>query len=251
VYERDYDPAFDYATLLDRPLPPGQDYSYEQLCADELFTRGEADQLSEYLRQTYDTDVDIAEVSVPINAGYFPISALPVGGNDDIYMLSQRDDYCLPFKACGYYAIDERCTLNPAERHEHDDSLTNLYYAEALAEIVLCKWRNLSLNLSIDAHRLSIDGHPLTTINKINGQADSYVLALVDEDNVDFPGYASDDELLDASNSHREIWPSEALAFLSVNDLADRYGEDHVAAMIDELPHLTGEQIRAIFEEQT
>lgn len=117
-----------------------------------------------------------------------------------------------------------------------------LYIADTVAEVAFCKWRNLFPDLS--------PTRPITTINKTNGQADFYVLALVDGNVVEFVGYASDDELLNASKSHREIWPSEALAFLNVNGLADRYGEDHVAAMLDELPHLTAEQIRAIFKER-
>ena len=109
INKRDNDPGFDYATLLDRPLPPGEGYSYEQGNVDELFTRREADQLAEYLREAHDTDVDIVEVSAPINGGYMPVSALAVGGDCDFYMLSEHDDYSLPFKAWGYYVIDDRC----------------------------------------------------------------------------------------------------------------------------------------------
>ena len=35
-----------------------------------------------------------------------PISAIAVGGACDFYMLSEHDDYSLPFKAWGYYSID-------------------------------------------------------------------------------------------------------------------------------------------------
>src|SRR5262245_3636248 len=80
VVGRDYDPGFDYATLLDRPLPR---CSYGQDNVDELFTRHEADQFAEYLRNVHGTDVDITEVSAPINGEYMPIGAIPVGGPRD------------------------------------------------------------------------------------------------------------------------------------------------------------------------
>jgi hypothetical protein len=126
VCERDYDPGFDYATLLDRPLPSDDD-PYAQGLVDERFTRYEADQLAEYLRTAHDTDVEIAEVSVPINVGYLdsegrwitymPVGAIPVGGDCDFYTLSKHDDYSLPFKAWGYYRIDfeDRITREETE----------------------------------------------------------------------------------------------------------------------------------------
>ena len=122
VNKRDYDPGFDYTALLDRPLPPAgwkwdgdpadrEKYAYHESLVDELFTWSEANQLAEYLREAHDTDVDIAEVTVPIDGRYMPISAIAVGGDCDFYMLSEHDDYTLPFKAWGYYRVDDDSLL--------------------------------------------------------------------------------------------------------------------------------------------
>ena len=43
---------------------------------------------------------------------YLPTGAIPVGGDCDFYMLSEHDDYNLPFRAWGYYVIDDRCTFH-------------------------------------------------------------------------------------------------------------------------------------------
>lgn len=128
VHDRDYDPAFDYTTLLDRPLPPGEGYSYARGLVDESFTRHEADQLAEYLRESHGEQVNIAQVDLPIatqaddGATYIPVGAISVGGCCDFYMLSEHVDYNLPFKVWGYYNIEACPTTRPK-------SWTELSYA--------------------------------------------------------------------------------------------------------------------------
>lgn len=116
VVERSYDPRFDYATLIDRPIADcygGSD------CVDELFTADEARQFEKYLLTTHDTSVRIEEVPVPINGGHMPIGGVPVGGPSDFHMLSKHSEYNLPFQVWGYYRID--CGAAPAYDAEHED----------------------------------------------------------------------------------------------------------------------------------
>ena len=102
VDERDYYPDFDYRKLLTRID------AYGIGAIDELFTREEADQLAEYLLTPPNpTEVEITEVDLPLNANVAGVGAIAVGGDCDFYMLSEHDDYNLPFKAWGYYRIDD------------------------------------------------------------------------------------------------------------------------------------------------
>jgi hypothetical protein len=110
VDKRDYDPGYDYPTLLGRPTAP-DDHSYEKDYVDELFTRDEADQLAQYLQEAHDTDVTITEVSTPVPDNIIGVGAIAVGGDCDFYMLSEHDDYTLPFKAWGYYRVDDDSLL--------------------------------------------------------------------------------------------------------------------------------------------
>jgi hypothetical protein len=108
VHSRSYDPGFDYSAVLDRPLPAGEGYSYEQGLVDDLFTKAEADQFAAYLKTSHGDDVTIEAVTIPIDGGCMPTSAIAVGGPEDFHMLSEHDDYPLPFKVWGHYSVEDQ-----------------------------------------------------------------------------------------------------------------------------------------------
>lgn len=112
VHKRATDPAFDYAALLDRPLPPGDDYSYERGLVDESFTQDEAERFTAHLKTTFGEEAEIRELPLPIatrsgGCDRIPIGALAVGGTDDIHMLSKHETYDLPFDVWGYYNMHQ------------------------------------------------------------------------------------------------------------------------------------------------
>jgi hypothetical protein len=116
VTKRATDPGFDYGQLLDRPLPPGDEYSCERGLVDESFTQDEAERFAAYLESTYDTEAKLQELPLPVATrsaeGYelLPVGAIAVGGDSDFHMLSEHETYDLPFSVWGYYCMMQ----NPA-----------------------------------------------------------------------------------------------------------------------------------------
>ena len=77
-----------------------------------MFTWDEAQQLRGYLEQHHRDEgaTVIKEVSLPIENCSIGFGALPVGGGDDNYRLSEEPEYSLPFKVRGYFNL-VGCTL--------------------------------------------------------------------------------------------------------------------------------------------
>lgn len=90
-------PAYPLRNIL---TPEGLADDYTQLGVAELFTADEALQLADCVINLGVTK--ITPVELPI-AEYFPFGAIPVGGGPENYMLSESDDYELPFKVWGFY----------------------------------------------------------------------------------------------------------------------------------------------------
>jgi hypothetical protein len=84
---------------------PGDSKAYAEGYIDELFSEDEAGQLTGYLsRFAADEGVTtIDEVALPVANNCMGYGALPVGGDNDFYMLSRKKGYPLPFSVWGYY----------------------------------------------------------------------------------------------------------------------------------------------------
>lgn len=92
---------------LDDDVLIGNVDPYAESQADECFTVEQADALAAYLKTQHGTDVIRELVTLPLpSEGYMGVSAVPVGGNEDFYMLFREDEYDVSFKVSGYYRID-------------------------------------------------------------------------------------------------------------------------------------------------
>ena len=68
-----------------------------------------------------------------------PISAIPVGGDQDFYMLSEHEDYELSFKAWGYFNLEDPDAklvkvLACSHQCEHHPRTAYVDYVEPLRE---------------------------------------------------------------------------------------------------------------------
>jgi len=128
VEDRDYDPGFDYAELLDHNRDQGY---YPEDLVNESFTREEADRFAEYLKTCHGPDVHITPHTMPIRClseegySFMAISGAVMGSDAGFYPLWKHDGYDLPFKVQGYYRIWEDTPRTPdlmAEAEEFDRS---------------------------------------------------------------------------------------------------------------------------------
>jgi hypothetical protein len=93
-----------YAELIKDYRPTDENAFYSELCVDEFFTKDEAEILKGYLGQNHgDAGVNtIKAVKLPLPSNVMGIGAMPVGGNNDFYMLDKEENYSLPFRVWGY-----------------------------------------------------------------------------------------------------------------------------------------------------
>jgi hypothetical protein len=110
-----------YADLIRDYEPGNRAMSYAEGLVEELFTWDEARQLRGYLEQ-HDRDEGetvIEEVSLPIENSWMGVGALPVGGGDDFYMLSEAPEYSLPFKVWGYFNLVGCTRIDDGDTYRH------------------------------------------------------------------------------------------------------------------------------------
>jgi hypothetical protein len=79
---------------------------YSEFAVDELFTEDEAKQLIEWVRSRRgDATATLIPVELPVQPNEMPFYAIPSGGGPDFLMISDSDDYDLPFKAKGFHDV--------------------------------------------------------------------------------------------------------------------------------------------------
>lgn len=67
---------------------------------NEFFTGLEIEMLRNYIS---DLSLEVKEVDLPLPSNCIPLSHSPSGGGEGYYLLSEQEDYNLPFKVWGYY----------------------------------------------------------------------------------------------------------------------------------------------------
>jgi hypothetical protein len=77
---------------------------YQEGALEELFTKAEAEALANYLREHYDDNsVLIERAALPLPSNIIGLGACPAGGGPDFLLISENDDYRLPFEVWGYF----------------------------------------------------------------------------------------------------------------------------------------------------
>jgi hypothetical protein len=96
-----------YADLIQNYQPEDKHRYYSESYIDELFTLDEANALKEYLDRDYGNEgvTTIKRVDLPVPGNTMGVSALPVGGGNDHYMLDKAEGYPLPFRARAYFDL--------------------------------------------------------------------------------------------------------------------------------------------------
>jgi len=98
---------------------PGNDHQKEYV--NEHFTKEEINELQDYLKRVYETELIPLGAELPMSGWSMPFSAIgsysefrvDAEGNitsktiEDYYILSEDEGYSLPFKVWGYFNIEE------------------------------------------------------------------------------------------------------------------------------------------------
>jgi hypothetical protein len=110
-----------YADLIRDYEPGNPDICYAEGFVEELFTWDEAQQLKEYFDQHHGDvgETVIEEKSLPVENCSMGVGALPVGGGDDFYMLSEKPGYSLPFKVWGYFNLVGCTRIDNGDTYRH------------------------------------------------------------------------------------------------------------------------------------
>jgi len=101
-------PIAPYAELIaGYDEPSDHDYTYPKGAVDELFSAAEARALIEYLDKHLGTEStqSMKQAGIPIDRNTCGLGAIPVGGPQGFLMLSERNEWPLPFKVWGYYDL--------------------------------------------------------------------------------------------------------------------------------------------------
>jgi hypothetical protein len=113
-------PPRGYTELIEnyKPEPHRQ---YVEAHVDELFTESAAQQLFAYLERGHGGagTTTIEEVKLPVPNNLICLSAIPVGGGDDFYMLYKEKNYDLPFAVQGYFDLVGCDMLDGSGVHHH------------------------------------------------------------------------------------------------------------------------------------
>jgi hypothetical protein len=106
-----------YAELIAGYDPPTY-YDWPETAVNELFTADEARMLVEYLDKHHRTESvqSIERADLPFAPNTMPYVAIPVGGPQDFLMLSERDEWPLPFKVWGYYDLRQHDRVPDCEQ---------------------------------------------------------------------------------------------------------------------------------------
>jgi hypothetical protein len=100
------EPVFPYEEVIEGYDPDAEGVGYAEGAVDELFTLTEANVLADYLWRAWgDDSVEITEVPLPLSGNTMPIGAIPMGLEQDVFMLSETKGYDLPLDVWGYYDL--------------------------------------------------------------------------------------------------------------------------------------------------
>ena len=93
--------------------------TYEEAAWNELFSVEEAAALVAWLLRSYgDGGEEVTIKPMEPSSDCIPIGAIPAGGASDFYMFTEEDHYDLPFRAWGYYELDDPETVIRAPEME-------------------------------------------------------------------------------------------------------------------------------------
>lgn len=151
----------EYDSLLD------SDKIYSKIRIDELFTKQEIEQMRPWFEKLSGTRFKIEKEKLPVASGDFPVSAIPVGGNNGCYQFNLHNEYPLKFNVEGYYEISglKPVALNEKEfqRRRKEISVTEENVEETKSsrcQIKGCKNKStIKFHYSVSRYDLGLKGY--------------------------------------------------------------------------------------------